>query len=78
MGVAPVGMAVLSKRPMWGAVTNDNHGVSYSALEEPMTPHDVRNDDYGAIKDAPATASADVRAAAEGACSYDCRCIPAI
>ena len=31
-----------------------------------MTPHDVRDNDYGAIKDASATASADARAAAEG------------
>jgi hypothetical protein len=42
-----------------------------------MTPHDVRDNDYGAIKDASATASADARAAAEG-CIYDWRCILAI
>jgi hypothetical protein len=41
-----------------------------------MTPHDVRDNDYGAIKDASVTASADARASAEGI--YDWRCILAI
>ena len=31
-----------------------------------MTPHDVRDNDYGAIKDVAATVSVDARAAAEG------------